>query len=104
MKFSSLKFFRRYPTATKIKLGENLNVEKLTRVLHLDVLKKMALLKYLKPIRGLSDPKGSLSATILSPAISEANKQVERELQNAASHKRGPYLKLDSSLRCLLFS
>ena len=40
----------------------------------------MSLLKYLKQKIGLLDPKGSLSDTVLSRAIVQANCEVEAEL------------------------
>ena len=40
---------------------------------------EMALLKYLRPKDGLPDPKGSLSLSMPSQAIAEANRQVEDE-------------------------
>ena len=61
----------------------------------------MALLKYLKPVDGLPDPKGSLTAAMSSAAIAEANKEVQKAIRAASStSKRGPYFKMDSSLRC----
>ena len=61
----------------------------------------MALLKYLKPVDGLPDPKGSLTAAMSSAAIAEANKEVQKAIRAASgTSKRGPYFKMDSSLRC----
>ena len=53
----------------------------------------MALLKYLKPIDGLPDPKGSLSASMSSRTIAMANKEVEQVMNKERGKKRGPYNK-----------
>ena len=57
----------------------------------------MALLWYLKPIGCAPDPRGSLSRSIPSQAIAEANKQVERVL--AEGSNRGPYTKYNAAVR-----
>ena len=38
----------------------------------------MALLRYMKPVGGLSDPRGSLSSSMPTQAIGEANKEVQK--------------------------
>jgi hypothetical protein len=52
----------------------------------------MSLLRYLKPIDGLPDPRGSLSTTVSREAIAAANQEVQKEL-NATRKKRGQYKK-----------
>lgn len=53
----------------------------------------MSLLRYLKRREGLPDPRGSLSNSLTSRAISRANAEVEAELEKrkASDKKRGPY-------------
>ena len=51
----------------------------------------MSLLRYLKPINGLPDPKGSLSTTMSRASIASANQEVQKELN--ATKKRGQYKK-----------
>ena len=58
----------------------------------------MALLRYLKPLNGLPDPRGSLSSSIPSTAIEEANTQVQKVTGGAKNRKRGPYKKYSPSL------
>ena len=59
----------------------------------------MALLRYMKPVGGLPDPRGSLSS-IPSQAIAEANKEVQKATGSApGGGKRGPYKKYSSALR-----
>ena len=50
---------------------------------------EMALLRYLKSVDGLPDPRGLLSTSIPSSAIEEANAQVQKVM--GAKWKRGPY-------------
>ena len=52
----------------------------------------MALLRYVKPVHSLADPRGSLSATIQSrlAAIAKANKAVQEEVTQQAA-KQDPY-------------
>ena len=52
---------------------------------------KMALLRLLQPRNSLPDPRGSLSSSIPSQAITAANREVEEAIRTAASGKRGPY-------------
>ena len=52
---------------------------------------KMALLRWLQPINGLPDPRGSLLSSIPSQAIAAANREVEEAIRNASSGKRAPY-------------
>ena len=52
---------------------------------------KMSLLRYLKPIDGLPDPKGYLSTTMSREDITAANQEVQKELN--ATKKRGQYKK-----------
>ncbi len=62
----------------------------------------MDILRYLKPLNGLPDPRGSLSSTNSSGAINEMNREVERELAASGSQKkkkRGPYQKFSPSER-----
>ena len=57
----------------------------------------MALLRYMKPVGGLPDPRGSLSSSIPSQAIAEANKEVQKATGSApGGGKRGPYKKYSS--------
>ena len=51
----------------------------------------MALLRYLRPKDGLSDPKGSLSAAVAAQAIAQANKEVEEAMIQSVKGKRGLY-------------
>ena len=55
----------------------------------------MALLRYLKPIDGLPDPKGPLTSYISAQAIAEANKEVQKATSHssATKKKRGNYKK-----------
>ena len=48
----------------------------------------MALLRYLKPINGLPDPKGPLSSEIPSSVIAEVSREVQEATKNK---KRRPY-------------
>ena len=53
-----------------------------------------SLLRYLKHRNGLPDPRGSLSNSVSSRAISRANDEVEAELERQKKEngkKRGPY-------------
>ena len=62
----------------------------------------MSLYCFLKPLNRFPDPKGSLSATIPTPAIRQANKEVEVVLkENNGEHgrKRKPYKKISNELR-----
>ena len=56
-------------------------------------------IRYMKPVHGVPDPRGSLSASVPSRAIAKANKGVWEEVTRQAG-KRGPYVKLSSSQRC----
>ena len=58
----------------------------------------MALLRYFKKRDGLPDPKGSLSHTIPSRAISMANSEVTEA--TTGDKKRGPYKKYSPEERC----
>jgi len=51
----------------------------------------MALLHYMKPIGGLSNPIGSLSSSIPTQAIAEANKEVQKAVGTVDRGKCGPY-------------
>ena len=55
----------------------------------------MVLLKYLKPAKDyLPNPRGSLTASVPSRAIAQANFEVQQLLSNADSKKKqGPYNK-----------
>ena len=57
-----------------------------------------ALLRYFKKRDGLPDPKGSLSHTIPSRAISMANSEVTEA--TTGDKKRGPYKKYSPEERC----
>ena len=46
---------------------------------------RMSIRRYLKPIDGLTDPKGSLSTTIQSAAIASANRE-DRHLAEFGGH------------------
>ena len=50
----------------------------------------MALLRYLQPKGGLTDPKGSLSLSLPSSVIAAANHEVSKATSTARK-KRGPY-------------
>lgn len=63
------------------------------------IREEMALLRYLKPIDGLPDPRSSLSSRIPSVAIQEANEEV-RQAQASQKKKRGPYKQYSPKL-CL---
>ena len=51
----------------------------------------MALLRYMRPVDGLPDPRGQLSLTLPSSSIVEANRLVQEVTKEAAKQKRGPY-------------
>ena len=53
----------------------------------------------MKPVHGLPDLRGSLSASVPSRAIAEANKRVQEEVTRQAG-KRGLYAKPSSSQHC----
>ena len=59
----------------------------------------MALLRYLKPVDGLPDPRGSLSSSIPTQAIAEANKEVQKAILSEAGGKRGAYQKYSPTVR-----
>ena len=61
----------------------------------------MALLRYLQvlPRRQLPDPMGTLSSSLPSSAIAEANAAVARHQEKATKAKRGPYIKLSNELK-----
>ena len=52
----------------------------------------MSIRRFFKPIDGLPDPKGSLSAAIPSAAIASANREVQK-VMDSGNKKRGPYKK-----------
>ncbi len=52
----------------------------------------MALLRYLRPVDGLPDPRGSLSSSIPTQAITEVNKEVQKAICEARG-RRGAYQK-----------
>ena len=58
----------------------------------------MALMRYFKTKGGLPDPKGTLSQSIPSPAITEANKEV-RKATNEQPSKCGHYKRYSPRLR-----
>ena len=58
----------------------------------------MALLRYLKPRDGLPDPRGSLSSSMPSQAIAQANCEVQEAIQSDKG-KRGPYKKYSPTVR-----
>ena len=55
----------------------------------------MALLRYIEPISSLPYPRGMLSALILTQAIPEANKEVEKVRTGDTKH--GSYTKYSST-------
>ena len=65
------------------------------------VFEKMALLRYLKRVDGLPDPKGPLTSSISAQAIAEANKEVQKAMgQNSVTgKKRGSYKKYTATQR-----
>ena len=52
----------------------------------------MSIRRFFKPIDGLPDPKGSLSAAIPSAAIASANREVQK-VMDSGNKKRGSYKK-----------
>lgn len=60
------------------------------------VFKCMSLLKYFRPVDGLPDPRGSLSATMSRETIAATNQEVQKEL---APRKRGKYKQYTSAQR-----
>jgi len=63
----------------------------------------MALLHYLKPVDSLPDPRGSLSRTVPSREIAEANLLVLSVQQGAAyGRKRGKYNKYSDADRAAI--
>ena len=65
------------------------------------VTEKMALLRYLKPVDGLPDPRRSLTSPISAQAIAEANKEVQKAMSqsSATGKKRGNYKKYTATQR-----
>lgn len=57
----------------------------------------MSLLRYLKPMNGVPDPKGPLSSSIPSYVIAEANTRVQEA--EKSRKKRGPYRSYSPTLR-----
>ena len=57
----------------------------------------MALLRYLRPVNGLPDPKGSLSGSIPTQAIAQANREVENAMESTTGGKRGSYTKYSAT-------
>ena len=53
----------------------------------------MSIHQYFKPVNGLPDPKGLLSASISTAAIASANQDVQKVIGNYEKKKRGPYKK-----------
>ena len=53
----------------------------------------MALLRYFQPKDGLPDPKGALSASLPTPAIALANREVQKIMIQEKDRKRGSYKK-----------
>ena len=58
----------------------------------------MALLRYMKPVGGLPDPRGSLSSSIPAQVIAEANKEVQKVTGSVDGSKCGPYKRYSSTL------
>ena len=56
----------------------------------------MTLLRYMKPIDSLPDPRGSLSHSIPSQAIAEANREVQKAM--AGGGKCGLYTKYSATV------
>ena len=52
----------------------------------------MSIRRFFKPINGLPDPKGSLSAAIPFAAVASANWEVQK-VMDSGKKKRGPYKK-----------
>ena len=59
----------------------------------------MELLRYLRPVNGLGDPKGSLSCSIPTQAIAQANREVENAVGSTIGGKYGPYTKYSATQR-----
>ena len=53
----------------------------------IEVAAAMCLFRYLKPVGGLPDPRGELSAWISSRVIAEAKKEVQQAINNAMTPK-----------------
>ena len=62
------------------------------------VVLEMALLRYLNPQNGLPDPRGSLSSTIPTQAIAQANEQVQEAI-HTEKEIRGPYKKYSPTVQ-----
>jgi len=58
----------------------------------------MTLLRYMKPTGGLPDPRGSLSSSIPTQAITEAKKEVQKTVGTANRGTHGPYKQYSSTL------
>ena len=56
----------------------------------------MALLRYMRPVDGLPDPRGQLSSTLSSSSIAETNRLVKEVMKE---QKRGPYKTYSPSMR-----
>ena len=59
----------------------------------------MALLRYLKPRDGLPDPRGSLSSSMPSQAIAQANQEVQEATPKEKGERRGYYKKYNPTVR-----
>lgn len=65
----------------------------------------MALLKYLKLRDGLPDRRGSLSSSMPSQAIAQANREVQEVIRSDSEKRRGPYkIQPDCSYKLQLHS
>ena len=53
----------------------------------------MSILNYFKPKDGLPDPKGPLSQSLFSRAITAAKSEVAKVIGGSAAKKRGEYNK-----------
>ena len=59
----------------------------------------MALLRYMRPVDGLPDPRGQLFLTLPSSSIAEANRLVQEVTKEAAKQKREPYKTYSPTVR-----
>ena len=59
----------------------------------------MKLLRYLRSVNGLGDPKGSLSGFIPAQAIAQTNMEVENAVGSTIGEKCEPYTKYSATQR-----
>ena len=59
----------------------------------------MAVLRYMRPVGGLPDPRGQLSLTLPLSSIVEANRLVQEVTKETAKQKRGLYKTYSPTVR-----